>query len=495
MIFRASLLAPLLFLAAGLQSCLADTFAPSLAQASIDAAGAQLGDAVDAATRHTDWLQHELAPGVTLARVLTSAILLLALAVALLVALRWARRWGGEIHVGAPRSWPRILLAAARKPLALFLVARGCAFALTPPLAAIADAGARATALALAGRAADLVSMAAWFWFTVRLAIAVEKKMERWARQSPGTWKALAVEMTGRVLKVSLPLLSAILLLPLLRLPPALEMAAQKVVAIALIAGVAGLAIRSVLLFQRVVQAQYRIDVADNLQARKISTQVSVLAKLIISLVFVLALGSMLMVFDSVRQLGTSLLASAGIAGIVLGFAAQKTLGNLLAGIQIAISQPIRLDDVVIVEGEFGRVEEITLTYVVVRLWDLRRMVLPITYFLEKPFQNWTREGSKILGTVFFYLDYTAPVEAMRAELRRIVERHPKWDGDVCGLQVTDSRENVVEIRCLASAQDAGRCFDLRCDIREGMLAFLREHHPDALPRVRAELARKPVSS
>jgi small-conductance mechanosensitive channel len=495
MMFRASLLALLLLFTAGLRLCPAAEPSPSLTQEPIDAAGSRIGDAVDAATHHTDWLQQELAPGLTLARVLTSAALLLALAIVLLVALRWARLWGGEIHTSAPRSWPRILLAAARKPLALVLVAQGCALALAPSLSAIADAAARATTLGLSSRIADLVSMAAWFWFTVRLALATEKKMERWARQSPGTWKALFVEMTGRVLKVSLPLLSAILLLPLLRLPPALETAAQKLVGIALIAGVAGLVIRSVLLFQRVVQSQYRIDVADNLEARKISTQVSVLAKLIISLVSVLALGSMLMVFDSVRQLGTSLLASAGIAGIVLGFAAQKTLGNLLAGIQIAISQPIRLDDVVIVEGEFGRVEEITLTYVVVRLWDLRRMVLPITYFLEKPFQNWTREGSKILGAVFFYLDYTAPVEAMRAELRRLVEGHPKWDGDVCGLQVTDSRENVVEIRCLASAQDAGRCFDLRCDIREGMLAFLREHHPDALPRVRAELTRKPVSS
>lgn len=453
----------------------------------LEAGGRTLGEVADGAAQNVRWLERDLLAGIPAVRLLTSAALLVVIGGMLLLGLGGVRRWAGQVHSDEPQSWPRVLVAAASKPGAVILFAFGFYFALAPSLAAIADGDNRAAALDIASRFVDLVTLGGWFWLMLRLAMAAEKKLDHWAQRQPGTWKSLLVEMAGRVLRVSLPLLSAILLLPLLRLPPALEIAAQKLVAIALIAGVAGLIIRSALLFQRVVQTHYRIDVADNLQARKISTQVAVITKIIVTVVAIVALGSTLMVFDAVRQLGASLLASAGIAGIVLGFAAQKTLGNLLAGIQIAIAQPIRLDDVVIVEEEFGRVEEITLTYVVVKLWDLRRLVLPITYFVEKPFQNWTREGSKILGTVFLYLDHAAPIDALRAELERLVRAHPKWDGDVCALHVTDTREHVIEVRCLASAANAGHSFDLRCDLREALLRFLRERHPEALPRLRRQ--------
>jgi len=195
-----------------------------------------------------------------------------------------------------------------------------------------------------------------------------------------------------------------------------------------------------------------------------------------------------LMSFDEFRQLGTGILASAGLVGLVVGFAAQKTLGNLLAGIQLAITQPIRLDDVVIVEGEWGRIEEITLTYVVVRIWDLRRLVLPIGYFLERPFQNWTRVSADILGTVFLYVDYTVPVDAIRAELERIVQGSKDWDGEVCGVQVTDTSAQGIELRALVSAADASKAWDLRCAVREQLVAFLQREYPAALPRLRGEL-------
>jgi small-conductance mechanosensitive channel len=198
------------------------------------------------------------------------------------------------------------------------------------------------------------------------------------------------------------------------------------------------------------------------------------------------------MTFEKVRQLGAGILASAGIAGIIVGLAAQKSLGTLLAGIQIAIAQPIRLDDVVIVEGEWGRIEEITLTFVVVRIWDQRRLVLPITYFLDKPFQNWTRVSAELLGTIFLYVDYTVPVEALRQELQRIVESDERWDRRVVGLVVTNVSERTVELRALISAADSGRAWDLRCHVREKLVEFVRDNYPQALPRLRAELSELP---
>jgi small-conductance mechanosensitive channel len=206
-----------------------------------------------------------------------------------------------------------------------------------------------------------------------------------------------------------------------------------------------------------------------------------------IVVVGILALAIILMTFEKVRHLGTSILASAGIAGIIIGLAAQQTIATLLAGIQIAITQPIRLDDVVIVEGEWGRIEEITLTYVVVRIWDLRRLVLPITYFLEKPFQNWTRVSAELLGTVFFYVDYTVPVEAIRQELHRIVEGSKFWDQGLCILTVTNATERTVELRALVSAADSSKAWDLRCEVREKLLDFIQKNYPDGLPKVRGE--------
>jgi small-conductance mechanosensitive channel len=239
---------------------------------------------------------------------------------------------------------------------------------------------------------------------------------------------------------------------------------------------------------------KHRIDVSDNLQARSIYTQVVVLKKVALTVIGIFTLASMLMVFDSVRQFGASILASAGIAGIVVGFAAQRSIATLLAGFQIALTQPIRLDDVVIVEGEWGRIEDITLTYVVVQVWDLRRLVVPITYFIEQPFQNWTRCSADILATVFLYADYTVPLDALRAELTRLLEASQYWDGKVNALQVTDAKEHTLEIRALASAADASLAWDLRCEIREKLVAFIQQNYPESLPRLRASLdARLPA--
>jgi small-conductance mechanosensitive channel len=219
-----------------------------------------------------------------------------------------------------------------------------------------------------------------------------------------------------------------------------------------------------------------------------VHTQVRFLKRLVISVIFVLAGGSMLMVFDKVRQLGTSILASAGIIGILVGLAAQRSITNMLVGLQLVLTQPIRLDDVVIIENEWGRIEEITTTYVVVKLWDLRRLIVPTTWFTENPFQNWTRVSSELLGSVFLHTDYTLPVDAVREELQRVVSESPWWNGKVAAVQVTDTTEQTMELRLLVSANDASAAFDLRCEVREKMIAFLQERYPQSLPRMRAEL-------
>jgi small-conductance mechanosensitive channel len=226
---------------------------------------------------------------------------------------------------------------------------------------------------------------------------------------------------------------------------------------------------------------------ADNLAARRIHTQTRVLARTIKVLIILIGTGMALMTLPLLRQIGTSLLASAGVAGLVVGFAAKPVLGNLLAGLQLAISQPIRLDDVVIVENEWGQIEEITGTYVVVRIWDQRRMIVPLQWFIEHPFQNWTRNSAELLGAVILWLDYRLPLEPLRAEAERLCRSLKEWDGRVCVTQVTDTNEHAMQVRVLVSASDAGRTWDLRCKLREGLLDFVQRKYPDCLPRLRAE--------
>lgn len=236
------------------------------------------------------------------------------------------------------------------------------------------------------------------------------------------------------------------------------------------------------------VTAYFDVNAQDNLSARKVHTQMKVLKQVIVILAVIIGLGSTLMMFEKVRQLGTSLLASAGIMGLVVGIAAQKTIGNFITGVQIAMTQPIRLDDVVVVENEWGKIEEITLTYVVVRLWDMRRLIVPVTYFFEKPFQNWTRVTAEIIGTVYLYADYSVSVEAVRQEFYRIVESSPLWNRKVKALQVTGANEDTIELRALVSVDDASKAWDLRCEVREKLVGFLQKQYPQALPRVRIEL-------
>ncbi len=254
---------------------------------------------------------------------------------------------------------------------------------------------------------------------------------------------------------------------------------------IAIIITSAWWALRLALAVEATLLSQLNLDIATSDFARRRQTQVMLLRRVAAALVIMLAIGAVLLTFDDAKTLGTSLIASAGVIGLVAGIAAQAALGNLIAGIQIAVAEPIKMGDVVVVEGEWGTIEEITLTYVVVRIWDRRRLVLPTAYFINTPITNWSRGGTAISGTIYWYLDHRAPVRAMRAEFLRQVDNHPLWDRTEASLLVTDTTEDRIEVRGMVTAADAMRLWDLRCALREGMLDWLNRHHPEALPTTR----------
>lgn len=261
----------------------------------------------------------------------------------------------------------------------------------------------------------------------------------------------------------------------------------QRLTGLLLIAALTWLVVRAVNGLAKAVIAAHPVTVADNLQARRIHTQTRVLSRTVIGMVVLIGGSLMLMTFPAVRQIGTSLLASAGVVGIVAGFAARPVLGNLIAGLQIGLSQPIRIDDVVIVEGEWGVIEEITGTYVVVRIWDQRRLVVPLQYWIEKPFQNWTRQTSELIGTVFLWVDYRMPLAPLREALQRACEASPHWDRRFALLQVTEAGERAMQLRCLVTSASAPAGWDLRCHVREALVDFIQREYPQYLPRLRAE--------
>lgn len=287
----------------------------------------------------------------------------------------------------------------------------------------------------------------------------------------------------------ALPLLFLAIALDATPLDPALVATLRHWIAVGGMLCLTWLVARVVGAVEDRILLDHPVDVEDNLAARRVQTQTRVISRVLQGAVVLVGVALALMTFPQVRQVGTALLASAGIIGLVAGVAAQPVFGNLIAGLQIALAQPIRLDDVVIVEGEWGRIEEITSTYVVVRIWDERRLVVPLQWFISNPFQNWTRSSAQLLGTAFLWLDHRAPIDAIRAELQRICEADPRWDRRVCVTQITETDRHTIEVRLLVSARNSGDLFDLRCAVREGMLAFLNRAHPEALPRLRNEIS------
>ncbi|MDX9840542.1 MAG: mechanosensitive ion channel [Desulfobulbus sp.] len=463
----------------------------------IDRAGEQLGLRVgifglELAPLLGNWINRELAWGITWLKLLFClALFVLILTVERLVRWLIKRRLRLEAAHSETPGWYAILLRGLSRPLSLFLWVYGTYGALSPLFSHLNRPGPTEHLTYAIRWAADAGGTLAALWFLHRLLRLLDHQLNRWA-QTQQRAVAMTVATLSRRFRAPLNLLVLVvfarLVSPLFGFGPTLQTLIGQLFGILLIVVVTWLTVQGLNVLENVMLSAYHLDVADNLRARKMHTQVRFLKRLVISLIFVLAGGSMLMVFDRVRQLGTSILASAGIIGLVVGLAAQRSITNMLVGLQIALTQPIRLDDVVIVKGEWGRIEEITTTYVVVKLWDLRRLIVPTTWFTENPFQNWTRVSSELLGTVFLHVDYTLPVDAVREELQRVVSESPWWNGKVAAVQVTDSTEHTMELRLLVSAKDASALFDLRCEVRERMIAFLQDRYPGSLPRVRADL-------
>jgi len=264
--------------------------------------------------------------------------------------------------------------------------------------------------------------------------------------------------------------------------------ALEHITGLGLIAATAWLVTLFVDITSDVLAGRYRLDIADNLVARRVHTQFQMLRRIVLVLVAVVTLSIMLMTFPAIKHIGVSLLASAGLATLVVGMAMKDTLSNLIAGVQIAFAQPFRLEDAVVVEGEWGWIEEIGTMYIVIRIWDLRRLIVPLSYFLNHPFQNWTRTSAHLLANALLYADYTVPIEELRKELRRICEATPLWKGQVCVLQASDCTEHTVQLRALMDARNSSDAWDLRCLVREKLVEYLQKNHPESLPRFRGEL-------
>lgn len=307
----------------------------------------------------------------------------------------------------------------------------------------------------------------------------------RWTLEHDNAFLKAFVKRTSRPAAYILPLVGLLAILPTVTIPVENKSAIQHAVGILTIVAIAWAFVAILRLWSDFISAHHRIDVEDNLLARQLGTRVTILTRVGISVVSIVAFGSILMTFPAIRLLGTTLLASAGVAGLVIGIAARPLFENLIAGLQLAFTQPIRLDDVVIVEKQYGRIEAIRSTYVVVRTWDLRRLVVPLTYFIQTPFENWTYLTSSLIGEVHIIADFTLDVDALRAEIPTIVERSPLWDKVVQNCQVVEMTDRGMDIRILVSARNSSELFDLRCFVREGAIAYVRDRQPLGFPRHR----------
>ncbi len=275
--------------------------------------------------------------------------------------------------------------------------------------------------------------------------------------------------------------------LPFVPVPQNIVAIVREVLALAMVCSLGWFAVGSVYVLQTVLYRRYDLTLENNVDARRFRTQFQLLRRVIVAFIIVITIAACAYTFhdDRLWRAGTGLLASAGLASLILASAAKSTVGNFLAGMQIALTQPIRIDDVVVVSGEWGRIEEINSAYVVIKIWDLRRLIVPLSWFIENSFANWTRESADILGTAFLYLDYSVPVDPLREKLNDIVRTAKQWDGKVVGLQVTDLREHTMELRCLVSSRNSSESFDLRCIVREEMMKYVRENYPEAFPTAR----------
>jgi small-conductance mechanosensitive channel len=328
--------------------------------------------------------------------------------------------------------------------------------------------------------------------FAILCALSLHRLLASMVKRAIGPKRSIAVhvlETTSGPSKLAVCLVAVAVVLPLAPLNDDLRNALTHLFAVASIALIGWISIRAVDLVAARYLQRYRLEIEENFLARKHVTQVRVFKRVIDTVIVIVAVSTALMTFESVKQYGVSLFASAGAAGLVVGLAARPLLSNLIAGVQIAVTQPIRIEDAVIIENEWGWVEDIASTYVVIRLWDWRRMVVPLAYFIERPFQNWTRDAASLIGSIILHVDYAADVPKIRERLERVVQESKLWDGAVVNLQVVDTNARTMELRALVSARNAPQAWDLRCEMREKLVAFLQAEMPEALPRDRADVA------
>ncbi|HEY0792551.1 MAG TPA: mechanosensitive ion channel family protein [Chthoniobacterales bacterium] len=389
---------------------------------------------------------------------------------------------------GDARYWRTGILFALRRAVTGFFIFTGAFFAWVPLLPHLGVALGGFPTFALAAQVAGLGYLATVLGFCLRVVRLVQNWFKGLAARPSPAWYFAALPVVGEALFYNVALCAFSTAVFLLQLPDPFREYGYQLASLAGIAVNTVLAVRTVLAVESMVVLRSSSLPYDAYKRRQVETRVKVLRRLLVFVFVVLGLGTLLMAYPPVRQFGAGLLTSAGVAGVIAGLAAQKSLSTLIAGFQLAITEPLRLNDEVIVEGEWGIIEEITLTYVVIRVWDQRRLVVPLTYFLEKPFQNWTRSSSDLLGVVFLYVDFLVPLDELRAETQRIVQGADLWDGRVFAFQVTEFKPDGIEIRILASAASAPQTFDLRCEVRRQILSFLQARYPQAFPRLRASL-------
>jgi small-conductance mechanosensitive channel len=385
-------------------------------------------------------------------------------------------------------TWHHRAYLALGKPLYILVWAYGAYLAATPILLKLTPEQGLISLRHGMDLLFDLGGFVALFLFIFRATHVLQSHLAAWAATTPSRIDDLLIPLLGTSLRVIVVVVAIFLGLPMLELPAQYASVFGKLTSLILIASVAALLFRAVSISQDVILTRFDIAAADNLRARQVYTQLHVISRVAYVTIGVLAVAAALMLFQEVRHVGTSLLASAGIVGIIGGLAAQKTLANVIAGFQIALAQPVRIDDVVVVEGEWGRVEDITLTYVIVHIWDDRRLILPLSYFIEKPFQSWTRTSADITGSVLLWVDYSFNVEEGRQALKRIIENSPLWDKRFWNLQVSDATDRTIQLRVLATSADSSKSWDLRCEIREKFMDFIQKHQPHHLPKLRADV-------
>ncbi len=456
----------------------------------IDKVGSKIGNGIDhmskkAGTRFGDWVNSKAFFGITWVKLLFCIFLLLAVIAVRYLFGRWLQNWIQK-NGNHPSRWPVVLGKALSGPLALFILLYGSYAALSPLLVHLRENQDLQDLTDFSARVVGVMAVLGVAWFLRRLISEIDLQVRKSDQASDGIWVILFTHARAPArLLVSIIVLYT--LLPFLSGLPVIYSVLGYGFAIAFIAAVAWLAIRAGSALEEIILHRFEAA-APSLTARRLRTQVKFMRGLLTTVIVVLAAASILMLFDRVRQLGTGVLASAGIMGVIVGIAAQRSIANLLVGLQIAISQPIRIDDVVVIEGEWGTVEEITSTYAVIKIWDLRRLIIPLSYLIEKPFQNWTRSSADLLGTVMLYADYSVQVDAVREELHRILDSSELWDRKAWGLQVTDAKQNGIELRALMSADNASRLWDLRCHVREKLIFFVQTNFPSSIPRLRAEI-------